>query len=760
MRPYLAIIVDSFRAAIASRVLYILLALITLLFLLVGPLHVVENLDWRVKQFANPDAIVKRLIERGESGRTKSTTRVWSLLSEDTQATVLRLYETKEYSKDQLSDLVDELNTMIQDPSFYREEDWDRFSVVPEAKEILKSGYENLNESRMRRVNRLLIGKALPKLAKPNVPTMSFFYWFYHHAAWDLDLSQQQIGFYASAITTNLFDNFLLSIGLLVGIVVTANVMPQMFDPGALNLLLSKPITRAGLYLTRFAGGCTQIAICAAYLFTGTWLWLGLGLGVWDQAFLWSIPIYVLVFAIYYSVSALVGLVYRSPILSVVATVVFWATCFAVGLSYNSFYALMQNQRLYDPLVTEDATIAIDGLGNLVTWEADTRTWSVRDSSRDEPSEVAQALGIARFFGKLRQMPNQIRPTADPRSEQIIAGRPKTFPPQPTGFDSYEGYASDQQAKRFLPIGNFPDYTMAMFPTSEGFLLCERNGNFKRWDSTSNDTIVAESAGPDEPARLLTAYSIAMNRQNQEIVVHEIADDQHHVVIFKPTDDDYARDRSTVIDLGTEAKIKCFVAYANNTIVVVGGNGRIVAVDATTMESQSVIPPSGRTGGIETIASSPDGKWIAMVYANQQLWLMDVDNDRKLYRPSVTGSGNTSSVSFDADSRLCVFDRENRLKVYETASLEAVQSLAPADSVFEMSYRYLVSPLYTVFPKPGEFNKVTSYLSSAQNTEDNASLDLIFRPTVTNPLSPLWSGLGFMVLMLGLSCWIFHRKDF
>ena len=31
MRPYLAIILDSFRAAIASRVLYILLALITIL---------------------------------------------------------------------------------------------------------------------------------------------------------------------------------------------------------------------------------------------------------------------------------------------------------------------------------------------------------------------------------------------------------------------------------------------------------------------------------------------------------------------------------------------------------------------------------------------------------------------------------------------------------------------------------------------------------------------------------------------------------
>ena len=163
--------------------------------------------------------------------------------------------------------------------------------------------------------------------------------------------------------------------------------MPQMFDPGTLNLLLSKPITRAGLYLTRFAGGCTQIAICAAYLFTGTWLWLGLGLGVWDQAFLWSIPIYVLVFAIYYSVSALIGLLYRSPILSVVATVIFWATCFAVGQSYTSFHALMQNQRLYDPLVTENGAIAVDGYGEIVTWDANSNKWTIKAETPDGPGK-------------------------------------------------------------------------------------------------------------------------------------------------------------------------------------------------------------------------------------------------------------------------------------------------------------------------------------------------------------------------------------
>jgi len=64
-----------------------------------------------------------------------------------------------------------------------------------------------------------------------------------------------------------------------------------------------------------------------------------------------------------------------------------------------------------------------------------------------------------------------------------------------------------------------------------------------------------------------------MNPSNQEIAIHDVADDQHQIVVFKPTDDGYVRDRSAVIDVGTSEKIKCFVAYANNTIVAVAGNG-------------------------------------------------------------------------------------------------------------------------------------------------------------------------------------------
>ena len=102
-----------------------------------------------------------------------------------------------------------------------------------------------------------------------------------------------------------------MSIGLLIAILVTANMVPETFEPGSLNLLLSKPISRWGLYTAKFVGGCVFIALCAGYLFLGVWVWLGLAMEVWDRAILLSIPLYVIVFAIYFSVSAFVGLLWR-----------------------------------------------------------------------------------------------------------------------------------------------------------------------------------------------------------------------------------------------------------------------------------------------------------------------------------------------------------------------------------------------------------------------------------------------------------------
>ena len=136
--------------------------------------------------------------------------------------------------------------------------------------------------------------------------------------------------------------------GVFVAVLVTASMIPQTFEAGSVDLLLSKPISRSWLFLAKFVGGCAFIAINAAYFIGGLWLMLGLRFGLWNQRLLWAIPLYLFLFAIYYSVSALAGIVWRNAIVSVVMAVVFWFVCWTLGTANTLVESISLNPRRID----------------------------------------------------------------------------------------------------------------------------------------------------------------------------------------------------------------------------------------------------------------------------------------------------------------------------------------------------------------------------------------------------------------------------
>ena len=98
-----------------------------------------------------------------------------------------------------------------------------------------------------------------------------------------------------------------------MALIITANVIPQTFDPGSLSLLLSKPVSRWKLYIAQFLGGCAFVTLTTGFFFVGIWLFLGMRMGFWNARLLFYIPSFIGIFAIYYSASAIAGLLWRSP---------------------------------------------------------------------------------------------------------------------------------------------------------------------------------------------------------------------------------------------------------------------------------------------------------------------------------------------------------------------------------------------------------------------------------------------------------------
>src|SRR5215471_16790483 len=85
MRPYLAIIKDSFREAIASRVLWILLVIVTVALLGIAPLSFrqVATVDLRDGDVEEWPLLIDELREASQSETPTAARRVWSLLDDE-----------------------------------------------------------------------------------------------------------------------------------------------------------------------------------------------------------------------------------------------------------------------------------------------------------------------------------------------------------------------------------------------------------------------------------------------------------------------------------------------------------------------------------------------------------------------------------------------------------------------------------------------------------------------------------------------------
>lgn len=839
MRPYLAIIKDSFRAAFASQVLYVLLGLITLLLVAIAPFHYQEVLDWKIKlreHVPNPQLLVERLVEGKENDpKIKS---VWDALPADLQKELVATAEKLknedtapgEMGQDDtqgavrvdvdssnepplrrqggrngnpfedypvFEKLVNALNEIIQDKSLYKQQIWNDGSLPSEARELVDAGVPSLDEEQSRRLNRLLIADAFGSAIQSGADTtLDFYYLFWKIPIFSTNTTHQQFANTFAAQIPWFFDKFVMSLGLLIAILVTANIIPETFDAGSLNLLLSKPVSRWGLLVAKFIGGCAFIALCATYLFLGTWLWLGLGMGIWDKGILISIPIYILAFAIYYSVSTLVGIWYRSAILSVILTGIFWAVCFGVGYTYFLVDNRMQNGEITKLVEFEDKMLQLDPLKKIYLWDESEHNWKL-ELKAPLPKEQEVGIGIALFLEPLGRLPGGLGPIYHAASKTLVTGLINIADPGSIG--QQDCYVSPTDKVDFKQVGRFPRDTVALFDVDQGPLAVTSAGKLYRVKQNAMTSLleIADKVKPpaktdeteqpskadsdevnrpenqiaDEPQdskpielveELASTRTIVrggknvdLNQLNRELLIYRMGE----IAVFAPDQNTYKQRAKLKIDTGIQSNsMSCFVSYQGDTIVLVLGNGQVITVDAKSMVEKNGYLPETRSA-VEQVVASADGRWVAIVYKNGHLWLLDNQHDANMKKAPFQGQGTISCVEF-VDKQIWVADHTDRATLYDLESGKEIKRLEPKSDWFKFSARYVLRPLYKVFPKPGELYKVATYLSSTSDTRYNREVDLTRTVERKDPWSPLWSGLGFMTAVLALACFTFSRKDY
>ena len=493
-------------------------------------------------------------------------------------------------------------------------------------------------------------------------------------------------------------------------------------------------------------------------------------MGVWENAILYCIVLYLIVFGIYYSVSALVGLTTGSTILSVVVTILFWGTCFFIGTGHGFLNTRLQNTRIVAINISNDRIVQLNRLGQFSTWDSQNQPWLSLMPDLDDQSKIQ--LGMISYSANLdhsREIALPYGPAINPADGQVIAGSTSLF--NPVSFSRQPMLLARAAGEPLETIGKFPSGMTDLLEGKSIVVAITSGGNIFRFQDPTTAVDKTSDAGkkrlrlkryyvdvsPEKKIAVDARGRAAINAQSDDIAIYE--EGKLHLLNFDGQK--YTLGINAEIEGDTDPSMSCLVNFQGDKIVLAFGNGNIVVVDATSLKEIGRYRPESNYA-VDAIAGTPDGKQFFLLTGNQRLWLLDADAGKLSHAP-IAGQGDIAAVRVIASGsvlELAVADRTNRLTRYELPSYNIIDRKMPPDDIVAKIYRMAVRPLYWLWPKPGEFYKVVSYLSSNASSETNRGVDLRQQPKYQNPFAPLTSGIVFMAVMLLISCVYFSRKDY
>ena len=114
---------------------------------------------------------------------------------------------------------------------------------------------------------------------------------------------------------------FLYTFGMFLAVFASSGLTPSLLEPGRIELLLSKPVSRPHLLLGRYLGNLLVVSANIVWLVMGVWLILGWKAGVWTPNFLVTMASTIFLFAVLLTVVFLIGVLWESAALATMVPV-------------------------------------------------------------------------------------------------------------------------------------------------------------------------------------------------------------------------------------------------------------------------------------------------------------------------------------------------------------------------------------------------------------------------------------------------------
>jgi hypothetical protein len=763
MRAYLAILRDSFREALSSRVLWILIILTSLFLTALAPLGITEQagsllVDGDLRKAAE---LAKKLARAADVSQPSAGKHLYGQLSSGLRDAIRKQPDAPD-GPDEFTDIYwrlrNELNELLKTRNFYDRSAWDGVTLGPEATDLYQKGLDQLSDEQLARFNRLALQAAYPEhVRKARLKQSQLSY-----GPWELGLPlpfpRSQLAPVINQIVLGVMVYLLGVGGTLIAILVTAPIIPQTFEPGAVDLLLSKPISRVLLYLTKFLGGCIFVAINVSYFIVGVWLILGWRFEFWNERLLWCIPVFLFLFAIYYSVSALAGVLWRSAVMSVVITVVFWGLCWSVGLAKNLVEQLaLQPQSLVRLIPAGDDLFAVNERSEILLWQSESAEWEptfMSSSENEAPLPFRIGTGV-------------VGPVYDQANDRLMAIRGGGG-----GFRAVSGatFHVARRSKNWQRSEGLraPDGASGLWIDRDGrVLVAGSDGVFRLEGDPETAKPQPQIFGfripvPDTGARfinigpklqLTSPASAAMDPVNQSIALF----DGRELVVCTRDDDGTYR---VAVQQSIEDVRAAVLALSGNVLLFAQADGSIRQYDPATLELRETISPEGNNAP-RTAEVSPDGRWMAVLFHHRRLWIYDTKTKAEI-ESEIPHQDDLGAVAFAPKGQPLLANHRKRASQYELPGWTETREWAPTMSLAERVYYYALSPIYTVFPKPGQLDQTAAYLITDQETLSvhPRREDLKTSRPKLDIWNPIWSNGAFVAVMLLIASVYVQRKDF
>ena len=208
--------------------------------------------------------------------------------------------------------------------------------------------------------------------------------------------------FFYKFIFNNLGIGIWLSwVATILGLVTTSGMFPEFISTGSIDLILSKPIGRFRLFITKYLSGLLFVILQVCVFCVGSFVVIGLRGGVWLPGIFISIPLVVLFFSYLYAFSVFFGILTRSTIAALLLTILCWFVIFVVQSSENTllFFVKYQEQKVaaYEENLERSRTqlAGVENPEDRERWDFMYKTIEVREERLEEARDSGSGVRIA-----------------------------------------------------------------------------------------------------------------------------------------------------------------------------------------------------------------------------------------------------------------------------------------------------------------------------------------------------------------------------